>query len=207
MCLTPDRSATSGVYASSPLCQDVLAAELRQQLTLAQAAAAASEQRMAAAEERSQQLEVALNESHATLQQRNAEYALVNKVGPCVCVCGCGCLGGGGACRVRVASHRQAGGGPGGGDGLGPSRETCIRGPASWGCAWLLSHPAWPPRCLPGAGAGGDQGDVPAAAEGQGAADRPQCGAGRAGGWAEETVLKQAGEELCACSSGRSRLP
>ncbi|KAL4451341.1 hypothetical protein ABPG77_009413 [Micractinium sp. CCAP 211/92] len=59
--------------------EDVLAAELRQQLTLAQAAAAASEQRMAAAEERSQQLEVALNESHATLQQRNAEYALVNK--------------------------------------------------------------------------------------------------------------------------------
>lgn len=66
--------------------QDVLAAELRQQLALAQAATAASEQRAAAAEERSQQLEVALNESHATLQQRNAEYALVTKVGRARCL-------------------------------------------------------------------------------------------------------------------------
>ena len=60
--------------------QDVLAAGLRQQLVEAQGQAAAAEERVSAAEERQQQLEVALNENHASLQQRNAELALVRKV-------------------------------------------------------------------------------------------------------------------------------
>ncbi|PSC70673.1 Kinesin KIF15 [Micractinium conductrix] len=58
---------------------DVVAAEQRQQLAAAQAAAAAAESRADGAEERQQQLEVALNESHSALQQRNAELALVMK--------------------------------------------------------------------------------------------------------------------------------
>lgn len=65
---------------ASLLSQDVVAAEQRQQLAAAQAAAAAAESRADGAEERQQQLEVALNESHSALQQRNAELALVMKV-------------------------------------------------------------------------------------------------------------------------------
>ena len=61
--------------------QDVLSAELLQRAAAAQAQAAHAEERVAAAERRQQQLEVALNEEHATLQQRNAELALVKKVG------------------------------------------------------------------------------------------------------------------------------
>ncbi|EFN50818.1 hypothetical protein CHLNCDRAFT_59403 [Chlorella variabilis] len=59
--------------------EDVLAAELRQQLAAMQGQAAAADERAVAAEERQQQLEVALNENHASLQQRNAELALVKK--------------------------------------------------------------------------------------------------------------------------------
>ena len=58
----------------------MLAAGLRQQLMEAREEGAAAEQRVSAAEERQQQLEVALNENHASLQQRNAELALVKKV-------------------------------------------------------------------------------------------------------------------------------
>lgn len=65
-----------------------MTAELRAALSAAQAQAAAAEERasategrVAAAEERHQQLEAALNESHSSLQQRNAELALVKKVG------------------------------------------------------------------------------------------------------------------------------
>lgn len=68
--------------------QGTVALELRGALASAQAQAAAAEERaaaaegrVAAAEERHQQLEAALNESHSSLQQRNAELALVQKVG------------------------------------------------------------------------------------------------------------------------------
>ena len=66
--------------ASAPAMQDALAAGLRQQLVEAREEGAATEERVSAAEERQQQLEVALNENHASLQQRNAELALVRKV-------------------------------------------------------------------------------------------------------------------------------
>lgn len=68
--------------------QGTVALELRGALASAQAQAAAAEERasaavgrVAAAEERHQHLEAALNESHSSLQQRNAELALVKKVG------------------------------------------------------------------------------------------------------------------------------
>jgi nucleoid DNA-binding protein len=62
------------------LLQDVVAAELRQQLAAAQGSAAVAEERVAAAEGRQAQLEEALHGTHATLQQRNAELAAAKKV-------------------------------------------------------------------------------------------------------------------------------